>query len=60
MQKSIVIQSMSDPEISYVIEKLQNGLIKCSCKSYFYSSQKDQSFQCKHIKTLSVSEVKEL
>ena len=60
MQKSIVIQSMSDPEISYVIEKLQNGLIKCSCKSYFYSSQKDQSFQCKHIKTLSVNEVKAL
>ena len=60
MEKSIMIQSMSDPEISYVIEKLQNGSFKCSCKSYFYSSQKNPSFECKHIKTLSINEVKEL
>ena len=58
MENSITIESMSNPEISYVIEKLQNGLFKCSCKSYFYSSQKNPEFICKHIEILTKSELK--
>lgn len=49
MEKILEIVSESNPEMSYMIFK-EDSKIKCQCPSFFYSSQKIEDFQCKHIR----------
>ena len=46
MSKEIVIQSETNPEQTYILN-LENKT--CTCPSYYWRSQSDSYFLCKHL-----------